>query len=185
MDIQRGCSRRDWLQKCGLIAGGMVCLTDSTMVKAKKVIPLWEPFTSEEEAVIEKSSMAQDMAALMGKGYSCAELSLLTSLHYVKRPEEHVHAAAGFGGGLGHGDLCGLLMGGIMGIGFAAGKKFEDSKERWAFVKKIRNVYWDWWTAHVPLHCKDLRPLYHGREAYLRMCQRVAVKLESLISETV
>jgi len=135
--------------------------------------------------MIENSAMAQEMANLMGKGYSCAELSLLVSLHYIDRHGNEVHAAAGFCGGLGHDDLCGLLTGSIMGIGFAAGKGFEDSRERYAFVKKARNAYWDWWTDHVPLHCKDLGPLYHGREEYLNMCQRVAAKLEALIKPVV
>ena len=185
MDIKGRCSRRDWLQQCGLMAGGFVCLTDSTMITSKKIKTLWDPFTPEEKEIIENSAMAQDMANLMEKGYSCAELSLLVSLHYIDRPENEVYAAAGFGGGMGHDDLCGLLTGGIMGIGFAAGNGFEDSRKRDAFVKRARNTYWDWWADHVPLHCKDLNPLYHGREEYLWMCQRVAAKLESLIQPAV
>lgn len=42
---------------------------------------------------------------------------LLVSLRYLRKPEELVWAASGFGGGLYHKDLCGFLAGRIMALG--------------------------------------------------------------------
>jgi hypothetical protein len=68
--------------------------------------------------------MAQEIAALNGKGHPCSEMILLAALRHFELPENHLDAAAVFGGGVGKRDLCGLLTGGLMAIGIAAGSKY-------------------------------------------------------------
>jgi len=92
-----------------------------------------------------------------------------------------VCAAAGFGGGMGRRDLCGLLTGGIMTIGFAGGKIHDNRDSMRGYVRAATGEYWSWWESRAPLHCRELRDQYNGTTEYLRMCKRVAVKLEDLI----
>ncbi|MGD8538542.1 MAG: hypothetical protein PVI66_07475, partial [Candidatus Aminicenantes bacterium] len=68
-------------------------------------LQLKEELTSEELKRVEQSSMAKDISNYFGEGYSCAESLLMVSLRYLKKPEELVWVAAGFGGGMYHKDL--------------------------------------------------------------------------------
>ena len=146
---------------------------------------LWEPFTSEEKEIIEHSGMAKDIENYAGKGYSCAESIYVVSLNAFDRPEEWLHAAAVFGGGLGKRDLCGLLTGGMMAIGVAGGKLHSDRKDAKDWAREASLSYWDWWESMAPLHCRDLRTKYEGKDEYLRMCKRAAFKIEQLIEQAI
>ena len=88
-----------------------------------------EKLSQEQLDWIEKSNMAADMKNFFGQGYSCAESLLIVSLRFMNKSEDLVWAAAGFGGGLYHKDLCGFLTGGIMSIGFFAGTLNKERKE--------------------------------------------------------
>jgi C_GCAxxG_C_C family probable redox protein len=164
-----------------LASGGLIRVTGSPQTKKVQTRKFWGEFSEEEQKMIDQSVLANDIENFAGKGYSCAESVLMVSLRYLGKPEEMVHAAAGFGGGLGQGDLCGLLTGGIMAIGISAGIIHEDREKLKEAVRKSSNEYWNWWKSWAPLHCAELRPLYSGREEYLRMGKRVAAKLEELI----
>jgi hypothetical protein len=82
------------------------------------------PFTPEEAEKIAASPMAREIAALMGRGLSCAEMSLLAALRALALPESHLGAAGVFGGGVGKGDLCGFLTGSLMAFGLAASERY-------------------------------------------------------------
>jgi hypothetical protein len=129
--------------------------------------------------------MAKDIENYAGKGYSCAESIYVVSLNALDRPEEWLHAAAVFGGGLGKRDLCGLLTGGMMAIGVAGGKLHPNRKDAKDWAREASSSYWDWWESMAPLHCRDLRTKYEGKDEYLRMCKRAAFKIEQLIEQAI
>jgi C_GCAxxG_C_C family probable redox protein len=143
------------------------------------------PFTDEEAAAVAASPMAQEIAGLNGKGYPCSEMILLAALRRFDLGENHLDAAAVFGGGVGKRDLCGLLTGGLMAIGFAAGEKFSDRRQVHQVGRTASNAYWDWWVTRGDVHCMGYGTAHENSEEFVRMCQRTAVKLESVLKEVV
>ncbi|UCH95520.1 MAG: C_GCAxxG_C_C family protein [Candidatus Aminicenantes bacterium] len=143
---------------------------------------LYDPLNPEEEKIINSSKMAKEIVTL--EGYNCAESILLAALKYLKKPEEFLHSAAAFGGGMGHYDLCGLLTGGFMALGIAAGTHHQDRKEMKSQAKKMTKEYWNWWESWAPLHCYQLKPKY-DKDVYINMKKRVAAKIEELIKKGV
>jgi len=129
--------------------------------------------------------MAREIAGLNGKGHPCSEMILLAALRRFGLPENHLDAAAVFGGGAGKRDLCGLLTGGLMAIGFAAGEKYADRGQVHQVGRAASNAYWDWWLTRGDLHCMGEGTTHETSEEYVRMCQRAAVKLEAVILEAV
>jgi hypothetical protein len=141
------------------------------------------PFTPEEAEKIAASPMAREIAALMGRGLSCAEMSLLAALRALALPESHLGAAGVFGGGVGKGDLCGFLTGSLMAFGLAASERYPDRTEMRRVARALSNEYWDWWLSRGDLHCASLRPTYEGSEEFLRMAQRTALKTEEILRD--
>jgi hypothetical protein len=131
--------------------------------------------------MVNNSTMARDMDNYWLKGYSCAECELMVVLRFMRKPEDLVWAAAGFGGGMGHQDICGFLTAGIMAIGLHAGSLKIDKKEAKALCSQKLNEYWNWWTSTAPLHCREIR---EGRKDH-NVCQRLgklaSAQLESLL----
>ena len=144
------------------------------------------PFTPEEAERVAESSMAREIAALHGRGLSCAEMSLLTALRFLGLPESHLGAAGAFGGGVGKGDICGFLSGSLMAFGLAASARYgSDRVEMRRVARAMSNEYWDWWLSRGDLHCAILRPTYEGSEEFLRMAQRTALKTEEILRDLV
>lgn len=142
---------------------------------------LSEELSAAELELVNKSVMSKDMENFWGKGYSCAESGLMVALRFMKKPEELVWTAGGFGGGMGKGDLCGFLTAGIMAIGLYAGTLSIEKKEAKTLSSQKVREYWDWWTSTAPLHCLEIR---EGRTDF-NVCQRLgrlaAAKLETLL----
>lgn len=166
---------------CLMIGGCMKNVTRSSSTKKQQTQTLYGEFTQEEQRAILDSVMARDIENYAGKGYSCAESALMVSLRYLGKPEEWVDAAACFGGGLRHKDLCGLLTGGMMALGVSAGMLHQQRDEIKTYAQELSNKYWNWWASRAPLHCAELSLQYSGREDFLRMCKRVSVKLQELL----
>lgn len=145
---------------------------------------LWSQFSEEEKKLIEASSMANNILDYPEKGFSCASSILSSAITYLGKCDEISHTASSFGGGIGRGDLCGLLTGGHMAIGVCAGMIHNDIKQRQGYAREISNKYWDWWESLAPIHCKELHPKY-DTDGFNRVLQRVAVKLEELIKPAV
>jgi C_GCAxxG_C_C family probable redox protein len=143
------------------------------------------PFTEEEAGAVAGSSLAQVISDLNGRGYPCSEMILLAALRRFELPENHLDAAAVFGGGVGKRDLCGLLTGGLMAIGLVAGRKYEDRAQVHRVGRAASNVYWDWWVSRGDLHCMGYGTAHENSEEFVRMCQRAAVALERVILEVV
>jgi hypothetical protein len=129
--------------------------------------------------------MAQEIAALNGKGHPCSEMILLAALRRFDLPENHLDAAAVFGGGVGKRDLCGLLTGGLMAIGIAAGSKYSDRNEVHRVGRDASDALWDWWLTRGDVHCMGYGTAHENSEEFVRMCQRSALKLESVMTEIV
>jgi len=129
--------------------------------------------------------MAQEMGRINGQGYPCSEMILLAALRRFELPENHLDAAAVFGGGVGKRDLCGLLTGGLMAIGIAAGQRFPERTQVHQVGRAASNAYWDWWLTRGDLHCMGYGTAHETSEEFLRMCQRVAVNLEKIMVEVI
>jgi C_GCAxxG_C_C family probable redox protein len=174
-------TRRTFLGCCSCLAAtaGLVA-ADELPVEKQPETTLYDPLSVDEEEAIGCSEMARGI--LETKGCSCAESVLLAALRYLKQPEKMLHSAAGFGGGMGQRDLCGLLTGGFMALGNAAGVHHEDRGKMKARARQMTKEYWKWWSDLAPVHCHELQPNY-DKDGYVNMKKRVAAKIEELIKE--
>jgi len=166
---------------CLVLGGSWIHRIPSVPIQEKQKRTFRQPFSSEEKKIIGQSSMANNIESYLDKRYSCAEAIFSVSLEALGCPENWVHASASFGGGLGRGDLCGLLTGGMMAIGVAGGKLHQDRDAMKQWVRQKSDAYWAWWETWGPVHCRQLRTQYEGREEFLMMSQRVAAKMETII----
>jgi len=140
-----------------------------------------EELSAEDLEWIGKSSMAKELNKYFGQGYSCAESIVMVSLRYLDKPQEWVWAAAGFGGGLYHKDLCGFLTGGIMGIGFASSLLKKPRREAKEFCADLVKQYWKWWESRVPIHCGEIRTKDTSSQVCINQGLLSATKIEELI----
>ena len=143
------------------------------------------PFTPDEAVRVAASVMVQEISCLNGQGYPCSEMILLAALRRFDLPENHLDAAAVFGGGVGKRDLCGLLTGGLMAIGLAAGQKYTDRGQLHQAGRTASNAYREWWLSRGDLHCMGYGTAHENSEEFVRMCQRTAVQLETVMTEVV
>jgi hypothetical protein len=142
---------------------------------------LREELTPEELKWVEKSSMARDLENYFGEGYSCAESLFMVSLRFLKKPEELVWVAAGFGGGMYHKNLCGFLTAGIMAIGFSSGMLNKERREAKDHCGMQVKEFWKWWQSVSPLCCADIRTEGTSSSVCRRLGQIAAAKTEELI----
>lgn len=143
------------------------------------------PFSDEEAETVARSALANEITGLNGQGYPCSEMILLAALRRFGLPENHLDAAAVFGGGIGKRDLCGLLTGGLMAIGIAAGERYTDRTQLHSVGRAASNAYWEWWVGRGDLHCMGYGTAHETSDEFVRMCQRAAVKLESVMTDVV
>ena len=101
-------------------------------------------------------SMAEWTGEHLAKGYWSADSILLSSAKYLKKPEQIVSVATGFGGGILRKDLCGYLTGGIMAIGLFVGATRANDKAGREKCHRLTKEYADWWAENYPIHCKDI-----------------------------
>jgi hypothetical protein len=142
---------------------------------------LKEVLTPEEMKWVENSSMAKDLPNYFGEGYSCAESLFTVSLRFLKKSEELVWVAAGFGGGMYHKDLCGFLTAGIMAIGLSSGMLNKERQEAKDHCGEQVKEYWKWWQSKSPLRCADIRTEGTSSSICRRLGQIAAAKTEDLI----
>jgi len=176
-------SRRKFIATAsGLMVGNAFFSLSSPLSLGRSFIQKAEEDLSAEDLEwIKKSSMANELNKYFGQGYSCAESVVMVALRYLGKPEELVWAAAGFGGGLYHKDLCGFLTGGIMGIGFASSLLDRPRREAKKFCGDLVKAYWKWWESRFPLHCSEIRTKGTGSQVCLNLGLLSAAKIEELI----
>ena len=176
-------NRRKFLLSSSFLLSATTVLGTSPLLAqtTPKGPDLLEALTPEELARIKDSIMSEDMQNFWGKGYSCAETGLMVALRFMKKPEDLVWTAGGFGGGMGQGDLCGFLTAGIMAIGLHAGTlKVTKNTAKTVCGQKVKG-YWTWWTSMAPLHCSEIREGRQGYEVCQRLGKLAAAKLETLL----
>ncbi|MGM0466722.1 MAG: C-GCAxxG-C-C family (seleno)protein [Acidobacteriota bacterium] len=178
-------NRRDFMfSASGILAG--ICFRSPlgrlyTPFDQKK--ELAEELSEKEAEIVKKSSMAKDLMNYFSRGYSCAESILMVSLNFMDLPDKHVWAACGFGGGMGKKDLCGMLTGGFMGLGFAAGEIGENRNSGKSKCSAAVNEYWKWWQSQAPLKCENIRTPGTSSKVCVRLGKLAAAKTQSLIEE--
>ena len=177
-------NRRSFLGSVSLLltGGSLIGTTSPYKAKVQESHNLWTEFTVEEKKIIDSSVMAKDIITFNPEEYSCAESIFKAAIRFLGKTEDLVNIAAGFGGGLHYEDLCGLLTGGIMSIGLSLDDRFENRQDLHEYTEIVVPHYFEWFQSLAPIHCRDLEPQYNGKEEYLRMCQRVAAKVEELIN---
>lgn len=147
---------------------------------APKGPDLPEELSPAEAEIVNNSTMAKDIANFFGKGYSCAESGLAVGLRHLKKSEDLIWMAGGFGGGLYHGDLCGFLTGSVMAIGLYAGGLQLERGEAHKVCNQKLNEFWTWWTSTAPLHCTEIREGHKDFKACHRLGRLGAAKVEGL-----
>jgi hypothetical protein len=176
-------SRRKFIATAsGLMVGNAFLALASPLRLDSQVTQKAEGDLSAEDLEwIKKSSMAKELNKYFGQGYSCAESAVMVSLGFLDMSEEFVWAAAGFGGGLYHKDLCGFLTGGIMGIGFASSLLERPRREAKKFCGDLVKEYWKWWESRFPLHCSEIRTQGKDSQVCLNLGLLSMAKIEELI----
>jgi hypothetical protein len=178
--------RREFLSSAPLlIAGG--CLPALSFIRRPTLQTkpeLSEELTDRELEVLKKSSMAGDLDNYFGKGYSCAESLLMVGLRRLRKPEELVWTAAGFGGGMQHREACGFLTAGIMVLGLAAGRLEMERPEAKEWSKQKVNAYWSWWTSRAPIRCADIRKEGTSSKVCRRLGLLAAAEVERLFTSS-
>jgi hypothetical protein len=178
------CTRRSFLTAVPAVFAGSSFFKElSALSRPAGLQEIKAKLTEDEAALVKKSKMAQDLKNYFGEGYSCAESILMVSLRFLKLSEDHIWAAAGFGGGLGQRDLCGFLTGGYMGIGFAGGGLEGTRKEAKARCSPAFNEYWKWWQTQAPAECADILAAGYGGAGCTRLGLLASVKVEELVTK--
>ena len=175
--------RRQFLTSAPFLLLGATSLKASALQSqaAPKGPDLGEALSPAELVLVNGSTMAVDFDNYWHKGYSCAETGLMIALRRMKRPEDLVWMAAGYGGGMQHGDLCGFLTAGVMAIGLHSGTLKVEAKESKARCGQNVNDFWNWWASTAPLHCRDIREGRKDFNVCARLGKLAAVKLETLL----
>ena len=164
-----------------LIGGRLLGVSESWAASGQKQGEVSEVLTPEELEIINRSVMAKDLLNYYKNGYNCAESILYVALKFMKKPTELFWAASGFGGGVGHKDLCGFLTGGVMAIGLSAGKlKVSRDEAREICVKKV-DEYWKWWASLAPYRCSGIKTEGRTSEVCKRVGRLAAARVEGLI----
>ncbi len=177
-----GVTRREFVGSLTpLLAGGLGLPSLSEGLREQDKPGFWSNFTRLEERSIGASEMARDIQNYVAHGFGCAECCYVVALRYLGEPEARLDAATAFNGGLGQGDLCGMLTGGMLAIGVAAGRLHQDRTELRRRARQMSNEYWNWWLSRGPVHCSELRVMYESGEEFLRMAQRAVATVEHLI----
>jgi hypothetical protein len=176
--------RRSFIASCSLLLGGLVSETALAEGNPQRRLPeLTEALSPAELQIVRNSAMAVEVGNYFGKGYSCSEAGLMVGLRFLRKPEELVWVAGGFGGGIQHQDLCGFLTAGVMVLGLHAGTlKVERKTARGVCAGNVK-AFWQWWAGMAPLHCAEV---LQGRS--LKVCPRLgqlaSAKVEELIGAT-
>lgn len=165
-----------------LLPGIRAAAAQAAASQAPKGPDLREELTAAEAEIVRKSAMARDLQNFFGNKYSCAESGLAVGLRHLKKPDDLVWLACGFGGGLYQQDLCGFLTAGVMVLGIHAGTlSLERAAARRACIGRVRE-FWQWWTSEAPIHCREIREGHADLKVCSRLGQLACARLESLMT---
>lgn len=181
--ISRSMSRRRFVTSSPALLAGSALLARPVWrgIRGQEITTLPVELSPQELEWVKPSRMAEELIGYFTGGYSCAESILMVALRYSGISEDGVWAAAGFGGGVQHKELCGFLTGGVMGIGFAAGGLKLDREDAKKQCSRAVNQYWDWWGTIAPLRCGDIRKPGVDPKVCRRLGKLAAARVEELI----
>lgn len=167
-------SRRGFLQT---IAGGVM----GTSLVGVAELPRVSRFQEIEEEKAGK--LADELEANFTKrGFSCAESIFRAAVTTYGESEKLVRLATPFSGGMGQGDLCGFLSGGVLAIGLLFGRTKPEENEKKGRCISLASEYYKWWNGNFPLHCADIRK-FGGKEMCTQNGRKAARYLEGLIKK--
>ena len=167
-------SRRGFLKT---ISGGVI----ATSLVGAAELPRVSLFQEIEEKEGEK--LADEMEANFSqRGFSCAESIFRAVVTTYGESEKLVRLATPFSGGMGQGDLCGFLTGGVLGLGLLFGRTSEEENAKKGKCISLASEYYKWWNGNFPLHCADIRK-FGGKEMCTQNGRKAARYLEGLIEK--
>lgn len=102
-------------------------------------------------------TLAEWQAKGLEAGFWSADSLLFGAIKYLKKPDEYISLATGFGGGIGRKDLCGYVTGGVMAVGLFSGLTDASDKEKRQKCARLTKEYVDWWEKSYSLHCGDIK----------------------------
>jgi C_GCAxxG_C_C family probable redox protein len=180
------CNRRRWI---GIAAGAGAltaipawALQDETKGTRWTQPDLARELSPEEHVSAKSSRLVVHALQLKREGgYNCAELVLTAVLKSYNLPQKTSEAAAAFGGGIGHGEVCGFLTGASMALGVLAFKSGGERAEVKQRLKGWNDALWMWWKNLAPLACRDLRPHYN-KAGFENMLIRVCLQVEKIVA---
>ncbi len=177
--------RREFIASASALALGVglgdVALFSSSLTPWSQ--ELREELSPEEVEIVKNSVMARDLENYFGKGYNCAESLFMVSLNFLGKPGELVWIACGFGGGMGHKDLCGFLTAAYMAIGLSAGMRGKERKEAKEQCTNTIKEYWKWWASLAAIHCSEIRKEGTSAKVCRRIGQLAAARVEELLKK--
>ncbi|MFB0519265.1 MAG: C-GCAxxG-C-C family protein [Acidobacteriota bacterium] len=136
-----------------------------------------------QEKEAEKGKLADELEAnFTQRGFSCAEAIFRAAVTTYGESEELVRLATPFSGGMGQGDLCGFLSGGVLAIGLLFGRTKPDENAKKGKCISLASEYYKWWKGNFPLHCSDIRK-FGGKEQCTQNGRKAAGYLEELIEK--
>ena len=116
----------------------------------------------------------------LNEGFWSADSIFLSTVKFLKQPEELVRVATPFGGGMGQKDLCGYLTGGYMALGLFAGAKKGNDRAARQRCNRLAKEYYGWWTKNYPVHCGEINKSQAEPCDYKTMGQKVSTFLQTL-----
>ena len=166
----------------GLLMGSSLIIGPGIRKSATQVVQkAKEELSADERKWIDASILAKDLNNLFGQGNSCAESILLVSLRFLRKPEDWIWAAAGFGGGMYQRDLCGFLTGGYIALGFACGMLDKPRKDAKEYCGNLVEEYWKWWGQQAPYRCAQIRTGGSTSQVCVNQGLLAAAKIEELL----
>ena len=167
-------SRRGFLHT---IAGGVMATSLLGLSRSPRGRQLQEPEKEEKGKLVDELEMN-----FSTRGFSCSESIFRAVATKYGESEQLVRLATPFSGGMGQGDLCGFLAGGVLAIGLLFGRtKPEENAEKGRCVS-LASEYYKWWKSNFPLHCSDIRK-FGGKELCADNGRKTAGYLEELIEK--
>ena len=102
----------------------------------------------------------EEVVDLFSKGFDCSQVVLMAFAEELGYDEEELaRVAAGFGGGMFHGDTCGCVSGALMALGMRFGHETANDFERKALIqKKVHEFEKAFEERCGSLYCRKLVP---------------------------
>lgn len=170
--------KRNWLSRRGFlqtITGGLIATSLVGVAELSHCSRIQEK--KEEEA----GKLADEADVNFNKrGFTCAESVFRAVITQYGESEKLVRLATPFSGGIGQGDLCGFLSGGVLALGMLFGRTTGEDHSRKEKCITMASEYYNWWKGNFPLHCSDIRK-FGGKE----LCTKVGRKASSYLEEII